>query len=75
MLRIFILTFPFVVMAVLFYTGYIITGSHFAATVAMICMAIAAVILFRYNIFLHRAKKEREAAAQSDQNEPVSQEE
>ena len=74
MLRIFILTFPFVVMAALFYAGYIVTGSHFAAIVAMICLAVAAVILFRYNIFLHRTKKEREAEGQSKENNPVSQE-
>ena len=73
MLRLFVLTVPFLVMAALFYAGFIITASKFAAIMSMICLVVAAVILFRYNVFLHRMKKERQT--DDTNNEPASQEE
>lgn len=60
MLRLFILTFPFLVMAALFYVGYIITGQTVPGVMAIVCLLVDVVILFRYNYFLHRSKKEKE---------------
>ncbi|MEE0435960.1 MAG: hypothetical protein UDB11_11280 [Peptococcaceae bacterium] len=60
MLRLFILTFPFLVMAALFYAGYILTGQTVPGVMAIICLLVDVVILFRYNYFLHRSKKEKE---------------
>ncbi len=60
MLRIFILTFPFVVMAFLFYFGYLITGSTLPGIMTIVCLAIAMGILFKYNMFLRKVKKEKQ---------------
>ncbi|MEE0509747.1 MAG: hypothetical protein UDG94_00790 [Peptococcaceae bacterium] len=69
MLRIFILTFPFVVMAILFYIGYIITGNILPGILTIVCLIIALVILFKYNSFLHRVKKERNQQLNASQEE------
>ncbi len=71
MLRIFILTFPFVVMAFLFYFGYLITGSTLPGIMTIVCLAIAMGILFKYNMFLRKVKKEKQElqAASNDREE------
>lgn len=74
MLRIFILTFPFVVMAFLFYFGYLITGSAFPGIMTIVCLAIAMGILFKYNVFLRNVRKEKqqlEAASKDKEEEAV----
>lgn len=60
MLRLFVLTVPFLVMAALFYIGYIITGATFPGVMAILCLLVDVVILFRYNKFLFHRKKEKE---------------
>lgn len=71
MLRIFILTFPFVVMAFLFYFGYLITGSTLPGIMTIVCLAIAMGMLFKYNMFLRKVKKEKQQlqAASNDREE------
>lgn len=71
MLRIFILTFPFVVMAFLFYFGYLITGSTLPGIMTIVCLVIAMGILFKYNMFLRKVKKEKQQlqAASNDREE------
>ena len=74
MLRIFILTFPFVVMAFLFYFGYLITGSVFPGIMTIVCLALAMGILFKYNVFLRNVRKEKqqlEAASKDKEEEAV----
>ncbi len=69
MLRIFILTFPFVVMAILFYIAYIITGNILPGILTIACLVIALVVLFKYNAFLHSVKKEKKQQLNASQEE------
>ena len=46
MLRLMVLTFPFLVMAALFYAGYIITAKPFPGVMAILCLLVDVVILF-----------------------------
>ena len=71
MLRIFILTFPFVVIAFLYFFGYLITGSTLPGIMTIVCLAIAMGILFKYNMFLRKVKKEKQQlqAASNDREE------
>lgn len=61
MLRLFVLTFPFLVIAALFYVGYMLTGATFPGVMSILCLLVDLVILFRYNVFLRRSKKQKEA--------------
>ncbi len=69
MLRIFILTFPFVVMAILFYFAYLVSGSILPGILTIVCFGIALVMLIRYNSFLRNAKKERQQQLKASQEE------
>lgn len=71
MLRLMVLTFPFLVMAALFYGGYMASGSTFPGVMSILCLLVDVVILFRYNAFLRRSKKSKD----QDQSETVSEEE
>lgn len=69
MLRLFVLTVPFLVMATLFYIGYLITRATFPGVMAIICLLIDVGILIRYNIFLRKAKQQRGAQPELSETE------
>ena len=69
MLRLMVLTFPFLVMAALFYAGYIITGNPFPGVMAILCLLVDVVILARYNMHLRAIKKAKEQKLETSQEE------
>ena len=65
MLRLMVLTFPFLVMAALFYAGYIVTAKPFPGVMAILCLLVDVVILFRYNMHLRAIKKNQQMNTES----------
>ena len=64
-----VLTFPFLVMAALFYAGYIITAKPFPGVMAILCLLVDVVILFKYNMHLRAIKKNNKQLDASPEEE------
>ena len=56
-------------MAALFYAGYIITAKPFPGVMAILCLLVDVVILFKYNMHLRAIKKNNKQLDASPEEE------